>query len=73
VTSGDDSENSEQVMSEPEQPPTLFFQKYGVTKPYDLPKSTRNIKKDRFIFKEHFAPNHKVMVQRSNISNIKER
>jgi len=44
-----------------------------VTKPYDFPKGKRDIKKERFIFNEHFAPNHKVMVQRSNLSNIKER
>ena len=35
---------------------------YGVTKPYVVPKTTKQLNKERFIFNEHFSPNLKVMV-----------
>ena len=67
------SSEEEQILSEPNLPSSAFFCKFGVTKPYDFPKGKRDLKKERFIFNETFAPNHKVMVQRSNLSYIRER
>lgn len=56
----------------PTVPQTKFFTRYGVSKPYEVPPNKKRVKAQRFIFNEKFAPSHKVMVQRSNISYIKE-